>query len=581
MKKILIIIFILIGIVKAQSQTPPIVYVSGDGNGDYNCDGTSDQIEINQALDFVAANANYTTVYLKGSNTFWIDEPILISSNCILKGDANARVQVIDNAGWPTNKPLIAQKGTEYWEGGINAGDLGTQIYGNTDDNLLNVEIAGFELTAGNQSAPTGSWYYILMLFHLVNNVDIHDMNMHDSYGDFIRILGNSWLISQDVNIYNNSMKYSGHDGLYFSGISNLKAYNNEILHTRTNDGIRFEECKNIDIYNNTIGNSLINVPSGYAGILLSNASVFLGLAEIYNNYIYGKAGAIILESGTTKDYQNGVRIHHNKIFKPFDNTAGGNDFLNGGIHIHGAHNTLIEFNTIEGSQKDGIVFEIGLGTEAGYQTIVQNNIIANCDNYGISNLSTSHTFVIENNDLYNCTNGNYNNTSSTTDIHFDPLFKTGVTTNDPDLVDLHLKSEEGRWDGMVWVIDDVTSPCIDAGMLASDYSNEPTPNGGRVNIGFFGNTIEASKSQNPLNVNDYSNTNINIYPNPTLNRIILPNEFVTNEYKIYSVTGELMKNGRLNTNEIQISELKSGLYILQIRDYKSDETKVFRLIKE
>lgn len=77
-KPLLLLIILVIGIAAVNSQTPPIIYVAGDGSGDYNCDGTSDQIEINQALDFVANNSNYTTVYLKGQNTFWINEPIFI-----------------------------------------------------------------------------------------------------------------------------------------------------------------------------------------------------------------------------------------------------------------------------------------------------------------------------------------------------------------------------------------------------------------------------------------------------------------------------------------------------------------------
>jgi hypothetical protein len=36
-------------------------------------------------------------------------------------------------------------------------------------------------------------------------------------------------------------------------------------------------------------------------------------------------------------------------------------------------------------------------------------------------------------------------------------------------------------------------SPCIDAGDPASDFSNEPEPNGGRVNMGAYGNTPEAA----------------------------------------------------------------------------------------
>ncbi|MDP2898564.1 MAG: right-handed parallel beta-helix repeat-containing protein, partial [bacterium] len=36
-------------------------------------------------------------------------------------------------------------------------------------------------------------------------------------------------------------------------------------------------------------------------------------------------------------------------------------------------------------------------------------------------------------------------------------------------------------------------SPCIDAGDPASDFSNEPEPNGGRINMGAYGNTPEAT----------------------------------------------------------------------------------------
>jgi hypothetical protein len=39
----------------------------------------------------------------------------------------------------------------------------------------------------------------------------------------------------------------------------------------------------------------------------------------------------------------------------------------------------------------------------------------------------------------------------------------------------------------------DICSPCIDAGDPASDYSAEPYPNGGCVNLGAFGNTPEAT----------------------------------------------------------------------------------------
>jgi len=44
-------------------------------------------------------------------------------------------------------------------------------------------------------------------------------------------------------------------------------------------------------------------------------------------------------------------------------------------------------------------------------------------------------------------------------------------------------------------VIDDVTSPCIDAGDPNGSLGDELFPNGGRINIGAYGGTTEASKS--------------------------------------------------------------------------------------
>jgi len=66
---------------------------------------------------------------------------------------------------------------------------------------------------------------------------------------------------------------------------------------------------------------------------------------------------------------------------------------------------------------------------------------------------------------------------------------------------DYHLKSRHGRWDAAAnggtggWVNDPVTSPCIDAGDPESDYSDEPQPNGYRVNIGAYANTPQASRN--------------------------------------------------------------------------------------
>ena len=65
------------------------------------------------------------------------------------------------------------------------------------------------------------------------------------------------------------------------------------------------------------------------------------------------------------------------------------------------------------------------------------------------------------------------------------------------DANDFHLKSQAGRWDpdSQNWVQDAVTSLCIDGGDMASPIGFEPFPNGGRINMGAYGGTEQASKS--------------------------------------------------------------------------------------
>ncbi|MCP4452570.1 MAG: hypothetical protein GY809_14005 [Planctomycetes bacterium] len=75
-----------------------------------------------------------------------------------------------------------------------------------------------------------------------------------------------------------------------------------------------------------------------------------------------------------------------------------------------------------------------------------------------------------------------------------DPLFV------DSGAGDYHLQSYRGRyWASMdLWVLDVQTSPCIDAGGQEDDVLDEQDPNGGRVNMGAFGGTLQASLSDAP-----------------------------------------------------------------------------------
>ena len=110
-------------------------------------------------------------------------------------------------------------------------------------------------------------------------------------------------------------------------------------------------------------------------------------------------------------------------------------------------------------------------------------------------------TITIKHSDIYNGWPGEDN-------IDADPCFvdqgywDPNGTPNDPNddfwiNGDYHLKSQAGRWEPakQAWVTDNVTSPCVDAGDPMSPIGLEPFPNGGRINMGAYGGTAEASKS--------------------------------------------------------------------------------------
>jgi len=136
----------------------------------------------------------------------------------------------------------------------------------------------------------------------------------------------------------------------------------------------------------------------------------------------------------------------------------------------------------------------------AGSSPTISNLTIVN-NTYGIEAYTGSEpdisNCIVWNNsddDLFQC-QGRYScierGSEGEGNVIDDPLFV------DPDSGDYHLRSERGRYwpEYDIWVLDKITSPCIDGGDPNADYSNEPTPNGGRINMGAYGGTMEASMS--------------------------------------------------------------------------------------
>lgn len=470
-----------------------IVYVAADGTGDFNCDGADDQVEINQALQRVAADGQLTTVHLKGPSTYTVSDTIRLPSNTILQGDADAVLTVIPHqeAQWQPWKGIIECDGH-----GVN-----------------NITIRGFEILGNRASFSRDRYYYALTLMNAYD-VTVNDMYIHDASGDGIKLqhrrsvfIGDgpseengrwieltaeelatySQLHEQRANrvnsrFFNNWVQSVGHDGIYIINVQDFEVHDNYVYNCRTNSTVRLSSCNDFAIYDNVLRSNPNAGYSGNAGVQVQMGGVPVNRVEIYGNDIFRMAlGGICAYGAGAFGTQTGVHIHHNRIW----------NCAIAGIRVYGAHNTIVENNVLYGNHGDGIqhwfVYQpLPKNRQPGeppegekYTTIVRNNIIVDSIadagrvssprvppifGFGLNNcvvtagvddveryIPDNHQFVSEHNCIYGNAAGLYNNATSDSDIHADPLFVDAANE------DFHLQPG---------------SPCIGAGTDGGDIGD-------------------------------------------------------------------------------------------------------------
>ncbi len=184
------------------------------------------------------------------------------------------------------------------------------------------------------------------------------------------------------------------------------------------------------------------------------------------------------------------------------NNVIAGNRAVDDGGGLFGCTGTIVN-NTIVGNRstrKGG-----GLSSCSG---TITNNIIAY--NEATEGGGLDGTALNTYNVFWTNLGGHFSNEASlgVGDVAVDPLFTeqgrwdangTPETEDDDFWIDgdYHLKSQAGRWASSArrWLVDSQMSRCIDAGRPTTDWSAELWPHGGRVNIGAYGGTAQASMS--------------------------------------------------------------------------------------
>jgi hypothetical protein len=218
------------------------------------------------------------------------------------------------------------------------------------------------------------------------------------------------------------------------------------------------------------------------SGIYAADDSSLISLNRIIGNSGGGAAVFLDISSG----------IFTNNIVASNYSESDAGIYLAGG-EPNVINNTIADnFSDVPAESSTGIAID-------GSSAMITNNIIGgNFNGIGIYDQGSAggspmDPNLFKYNNVYGNPDGNYYGIADQNEINgnisVDPLFA------DPASDDYHLQSQGGRWDpnSEQWVLDAETSLCIDSGDPNSEWAEEMWPHGERINMGAYGNTVQAS----------------------------------------------------------------------------------------
>lgn len=308
----------------------------------------------------------------------------------------------------------------------------------------------------------------------------------------------------------------------------------------------------NIIINNEAINRTGTSSNSAGGGAIRSGD----GNPQIINNIIMynkGRYGA-----GIVFNYSKGLVL--NNIIA---HNSGGEDYGGGGVWVYGddtlnqvvnivnntiANNSVSATNPLNAQGRGGGILILGA------KAIIKNNIIwGNTQSSGNSVIKFSPSVF----------HVSYNNIQQT-------ITGTGVAKNNIkvfpayDSLNYYLKSN---------------SPCIDAGDSSAIYNDKLDNTSSNIvlypSLGTYRNDMGATGGPfaflvpNKIIMSNYvnkiENESLVIYPNPSKEKINLDPKYKKYNYLIYNLQGKIIQKGILESTEIEISNLTSETYLLEI----------------
>jgi len=296
-----------------------------------------------------------------------------------------------------------------------------------------------------------------------------------------------------------------------------------------------------------------VNYGWGWGGGILVSAddniatNVTLSFNVYRNNTAPSSGGAVFIDDGAVARMENEL-LYNNKTKDKGSAIYVDADYKNN-------PSTLNMFNcTVSGNSTNSN--ECALLIQ-GSKTTVENCIFWNNgkDFEFMRDGVSSASFTVN----YTLTQQGYTGTGN---ISSNPLFANAAGG------DFHEQSTNGRYNPAngQFVKDAANSPAIDAGNPASDYSKETAPNGGRINMGCYGNTAEASRSGSTAN-EEITQISWTLFPNPAKESITIGNLPVGSSIDIFDITGRKVYGSISNAEQITLtaSNFENGIYIVQV----------------
>jgi hypothetical protein len=391
---------------------------------------------------------------------------------------------------------------------GRDPGANTTHLQGNGQDSVVTLldagasAVDGFRITGGTRSQVpeygyVGGGLYVrggapILSHNLIENNDTRTTAPpgEETLG------GGMYAESSDISILENLIRNntSGRGaGMAVAGGSVIIRGNTVQRNVGVSDhgGGIYIAAPNAEISHNRIVGNEIGRALGYGwggGVVVFGAGSFalLSFNTVTENYAPSVGSGVFIDDGAkaTLDHE----LIYNNVCPDGGTTGGVGVYVDGyaapgaevGSHVTMIHTTVAGHNcTTQGG--NGLYVEVYSGVT------IRNSIFwgNGGDDFIVdatSQITATYTTAEE-------------AISGLGNLSADPLFAS------PANHDYHLRSIAGRWDPTAnggsgaWVADGQHSPAIDAGDPASVYASEPSPNGGRANMGVYGNTVEASKS--------------------------------------------------------------------------------------